>query len=239
MIDIEFNVFSDTPNGKDPDSFSPTLRNYHQKLWSKRLPNGTYFYLDLDTPRLLHHQSELGEFFLSSDAIGHTYKGVRKMSHIVDKLPIEELDIFFNLCSTIGGFIIFPARRIKRKMTINGARGTNHKIQDRFDLTLECIKRFYQGEESPLSETFNRYSTFFELFEDFEGYTKFFLLEDLVTDNFKEIKFWHPFSSFTDSPMPQDFAEYLEFKRCVETFITKRNHRITKFSSSLTNGNKR
>jgi hypothetical protein len=52
MIDIEFNVFSDTPNGKDPDSFSPTLRNYHQELWSKRLPNGTYFDLDLDTPHL-------------------------------------------------------------------------------------------------------------------------------------------------------------------------------------------
>ena len=30
IIDIEFNVFSDTPTGKDPDSFSPTLRRYHQ-----------------------------------------------------------------------------------------------------------------------------------------------------------------------------------------------------------------
>ena len=30
IIDIEFNVFSDTPTGKDPDSFSPTLRRYQQ-----------------------------------------------------------------------------------------------------------------------------------------------------------------------------------------------------------------
>ena len=35
-IDINFNVFSDTPKGKDPDSYSPTLRMYHQKLWSKK-----------------------------------------------------------------------------------------------------------------------------------------------------------------------------------------------------------
>ena len=71
-IDIEFNVLSDTPAGKDPDSYSPTLRKYHRQLWSKLLPNGKPFELDLDTPRLLHHNSELGEFFLSSDAIGHT-----------------------------------------------------------------------------------------------------------------------------------------------------------------------
>ena len=55
-IDISFNVFSDTPEGKDPDSYSPTLRKYHQILWSKPLPNGKEFLLDLDTPKLLHHE---------------------------------------------------------------------------------------------------------------------------------------------------------------------------------------
>ena len=86
LIDINFNIFSDTPKGKDPDSYSPTLRRYHQILWSKPLPNGARFDLDLDTPRLLHHKSELGEFFLSSDQIGHTYKNVKKMSHIVGNI---------------------------------------------------------------------------------------------------------------------------------------------------------
>jgi hypothetical protein len=94
-IDIKFNVFSDTPKGKDPDSFSPTLRKYHQKLWSKKLPNGISFDLTLEHPRVLYHSSELGEFILSSDAIGHTYKGVKRMSHIVDQLPVNELDTFF------------------------------------------------------------------------------------------------------------------------------------------------
>ncbi|MEL0102473.1 MAG: hypothetical protein VW837_03205, partial [Gammaproteobacteria bacterium] len=73
-IDIKFDVYSDTPSGKDPDSYSPTLRKYHQILWSKTLPNGSVFYLDIDTQKLLHHESHLGEFFLSSDAIGHTYR---------------------------------------------------------------------------------------------------------------------------------------------------------------------
>ena len=43
LIDITFNVFTDTPEGKDPDSFSPTLRKYHHILWNKKLPNGKIF----------------------------------------------------------------------------------------------------------------------------------------------------------------------------------------------------
>ena len=92
QIDIKFNVFSDTPKGKDPDSHSQTLRKYHQILWSNLLPDGRMFELDLDTPKLLHHKSDIGEFFLSSDAIGHTYKNVKKMSHILDQLQYGELD---------------------------------------------------------------------------------------------------------------------------------------------------
>lgn len=230
IIDIEFNAFSDTPEGKDPDSYSPTLRKYHQKLWSKRLPNGLFFELDLDTPRLLHHKSDLGEFYLSSDAIGHTYKGIKKMSSIVEQLPKDELDTFFNVCTTIGGYIVFPSKKIDGKMTINGSRGINHKIQDRFDLTLECIRRFYSNQDSPLTETFDRYSSFFELFSDFRGYAEFFLLEDLVSQDFKEINFWHPFTSFINAPLPQNFSEYLLYKSKVLQFVNKRNQRILEFS---------
>ena len=85
-IDINFDVYSDTPEGKDPDSFSSTLRDYHKLLWSKSLPNKKKFYLDIDIPKLLHHQSKVGEFFLSSDSIGHTYSRVKKMSHIIKEI---------------------------------------------------------------------------------------------------------------------------------------------------------
>lgn len=46
MIDINFNFFSDA-KGDDPDSTSPTLRKYHKILWSKPLPNGKPFNLDI------------------------------------------------------------------------------------------------------------------------------------------------------------------------------------------------
>ena len=43
-IDTEFLVYSDS-KGRDPDSFSPTLKKYNQYLWSKKLPCGTIFEL--------------------------------------------------------------------------------------------------------------------------------------------------------------------------------------------------
>lgn len=230
LIDITFDPHSDTPKGKDPDSHSPTLRNYHYILWNKNLPNGTKFELDLNTPRLLHHKSDLGEFFLSSDALGHTYKNVKKMSHIINQIPSDEMDIFFSVCSTIGAYIIFPSKRIDKKMTINGSRGVNHKIQDRFDLTLECIRLYYLKQNSPLSETFERYSSFFNLFTNFEGYVDFFLLQDLLDRDYSTIKFWCPFDSFDCPPLPKNVSVYREYKKNLMRFVTARNQRILKFN---------
>ena len=225
-IDITFNVFSDTPEGKDPDSHSPTLRMYHQILWSKHLPNGVKFDLDLKTPSLLHHKSELGEFFLSSDYIGRSYKYVKKMSHIIKKIPPDEIYSFSSILSTIGAYIIFPSKQIDKKMTINASRGINHKIQDRFDLTLECIRLFYLEKSNPLSDTLERYSSFFSLFQDFRGYVNFFLLQDLVDDKYLAIKFWHPFDSFDYSPSPKNISEYQAYKKNVIEFVTARNKRM-------------
>jgi hypothetical protein len=36
----------------------------------------------------------------------------------------------------------------------------NKKINDRIDLTLECIRRYYNDEDSPLSYTIKRYNKF-------------------------------------------------------------------------------
>lgn len=77
-IDITFDMYSDTPEGGDPDASSPTLRSYHKYLWSKPLPNGVIFKLSDDGPKPnLYHQSELGNFKLSSDAITHSYRNTQ------------------------------------------------------------------------------------------------------------------------------------------------------------------
>lgn len=226
-IDTTFDVYSDTPKGKDPDSFSPTLRRYHRALWSKALPDGRRFDLTIDQPGCyLHHCCDRRDLVLSSDSIGHTYRYVKAMSHIVGQATKEELDAFFSICSTVGAYMVFPARKIDGKATINGARGMNGRIRDRFDLTLECIRRHYLNLESPLRETLGRYGFFFDLFGDFAGYVEFFLLQDLVETDRSAIRFFLPFRGFDGPPLPATIEEYRAYKNNVVTFISARNQRI-------------
>ena len=151
-IDIDFDMRDDTPAGKDPDAASPTLRRYHAALWSKPLPGGAPFALDAsDEYTYLRHTSALGDFHLSSDSIIHTYHYWVRTRDVVSQFPPEEIAVFIRAGCTIGGFILFPCNRVDGRQTINQARGTDPKIGDRFDLTLECIRRYYAGGESPLA----------------------------------------------------------------------------------------
>lgn len=66
-----------------------------------------------------------------------------------------------------------------KKIKIENNRWHNKKkykdlISDRWDLTLECIRRYYNGEDSPLYNVFLNDKAFFDLFVDFKGYVDFF-----------------------------------------------------------------
>ena len=111
-------------------------------------------------------------------------------------------------------------------MTINGSRGVNKNIRDRFDLTLECIRRYYNKENSPLNETLERYKKFFKLFDSFHGYVDFFLLQDLVTNDYSSVKYFIPFKSFENYPLPNDIEEYEQYKYNLSNFVLVRNQRI-------------
>ena len=111
-------------------------------------------------------------------------------------------------------------------MPLNGSRGINSKLKDIFDWTLECIKRLYFIQNSPLTETLNRYRSFFELFNNFEGYVNFFLLQDLVKEKYSKISYFLPFNNFQNSPIPNDIIEYKLYRKNMIEFINKRNQRI-------------
>jgi hypothetical protein len=141
---------------------------------------------------------------------------------------VEEL---FDTGSTIGAYTLFPNKRVDGKHTINQARGVNSFIDDRFDLTLECIRLFYIGQQNPIYDTFLRYKDFFDLFENFNGYINFFLLNDLIDDNGK-IQFYLPFDNFKTKPAFADVGEYLIYKKGVMDFVKARNKRINKYANS-------
>lgn len=112
------------------------------------------------------------------------------------------------------------------------ARGCLGRIGDRFDLTLECIRRHYLGENSPLGATIARYSDFFGLFGDFAGYVAFFLLQDLVDEDALTVKFSMPFDDFAGSPVPPSLDAYVDYRRRAIEFIEARNRRIAAYAGA-------
>lgn len=230
-IDTTFNFYSDS-GGKDPDSHSPTLKKYHKLLWSKALPNGEIFKLsDTDSNSYLTYKFGREEIALSSDSISNSYRDKKSLSNILKDLT-SEVEKFRNIGSTIGGYILFPGKKIDGKMTINGSRGFNRKIADRFDLTLECVRLHYLGKPNPLENVLNQNSSFFKLFENFVGYVDFFLLQDLVNPDYELVYFLQPIKQvFESSPLPESKVEYLQYMQSSNSFTIKRNERIKQWAT--------
>lgn len=99
----------------------------------------------------------------------------------------------------------------------------NPLICDRFDLTLECIRRYYAGVSSPLYEVLCSDGAFFDLFGDFRGYVDFFLLQNLVSEDYSVVRFWDGWKNFSDNQIPQTVEVYLEFLEREVEFVGRRN----------------
>jgi hypothetical protein len=150
----------------------------------------------------------------------------RWLTPLVDLVPADELEEFVHVGYTIGGMMVFPANRVRGRMTINGARGFHPSIKDRFDLTIECIRLHYLGKPSPLGDALGRYDDFFGLFDDFPGYVDFFHLQDLVNEADTTVRFFMPFHDFAMSPLPGSVDAYADYRRRAVEFISSRNRRI-------------
>lgn len=208
--------------GYDPDAYSPTLKQYHRFLWSKAVPAGGELVLD----EKLNNTSSLGAFAFSSDSIIHSFSKWQRYQHIIRQVSQEDIESFVHLSYTIGGMLIFPRNRVNGQHTINQARGVNPLICDRFDLTLECIRKYYLNEGSPLFECLCRYRSFFDLFVDFKGYVDFFLLQDMVSKDYSKVQFFHPFEEFIENPLPPTTEAYMMYRDKAMRFVQARNERI-------------
>ena len=226
MIDITYDFRSDS-RGKDPDSYSPTLNAYHKALWSKELPNGEMMSLQSGkAPFVLSWK----EFYFTSDTIVITMAN-GKNTRIIDQVRdlIEDYDEFqehlLRRSYSIGSMIIFPVHR----NSMNQRKGMNARIFDRWDLTLECISRYYSREESPLSKVIEIDKAFFDLFVDFKGYVDFFFMQDCVSEDYSSVDIWLGDASFTKSGVPQTVEDYNRFLLKEHMFLDDRTRRIQEY----------
>ena len=247
IVDITFDFTTDTPyywdrfwernnglgaGGNDPDVLSKTLQKYHQVLWSKELPNGETMNLSIGKGS---DYLTWKEFRFGSDSItaSFRYNKYRPMIERVEQsVPDYKgfMENYLRKSYTIGGAIIFPKRRYG---SINQNRGCNAQIKDRWDLTLECIRKFYLGEPSPLYDTFVNEKDFFDLFVDFQGYVDFFFLQDCVSPDYQSVNFWLGDGEFTDYPLPENVGDYLQWIEKNLEFVQNRNQRIQAYCAKI------
>lgn len=229
MLDVAFDFRTDTREGYDPDKFSKTLKRYHQVLWSKELPNGEMMKLEASRNRLYYLTWKDFDFGSDSIIVELQYERYKHITDMVKK-KVDDYDAYYEELKkksyTIGGMIIFP----KHNNSINQEKGRNRKISDRWDLTLECIRRYYNGEASPMSKVIESDKAFFDLFVSFKGYVDFFFLQDCVSEDYSEVDIWCGDATFEKSGLPETIDDYFEFIQKEHAFLDKRNERIKEWS---------
>ena len=183
---------------RDPDSVHAGLRESHRILLGQPLPNGDSWsfqpargwYLKSVEPRT----GEPLEWSVGSDNFATTHTNA--LPGMAEKIPGYENRHLHEFCQ-VGGYIVFPngleqTRPTKvrpRKWTLNQAKGCDRRISDRFDLTLEAIRLFFDGKTSrdvnPLGDVLDAYGWFFAPFgagdEGFRAYVDYFFLTPMVS----------------------------------------------------------
>ena len=225
-IDVDFDVQTDS-HGKDPDYASATMKSYHKLLWSKPLPNGDILQLEDGKDCYLKWNG----MFFGSDSITATFRNGRnkqfeEFKKSIPNYPEFEKDVLSKLY-TIGGAIIFP----QTPWSMNRARGCHPRICDRWDFTLECIRRYYAGESSPLDRSLSESQQFFNLFMSFKEFVNFFWLQDCIDEQYNVI-LWDDSPLFEVNAMPKTLDSYLAWIKTQLNFAEKRNQRIQNYCNS-------
>lgn len=217
--------------GADPDSKSKTLRLYSQLIWSKPLPNGEA--LELEDGRSKFYL-KWKDFYFGNDSITASFRYYRNrpfLEEVKKHVPDyhQFVEDYLHKLYQIGGEVILPSM----VGGINQTRGFRAEIRDRWDLTLECIRRFYKGEDSPLMDVLSKNKAFFDLFIDFKGYVDFFFFQDLVDNNYSKVNLWLDTPLFIKNPIPKTVVDYFEFLNKEIDFVERRNKRIHEYITKI------
>ena len=245
-IDVNFDFTTDTKGfwdgfwerndglgagGADPDSKSKTLRLYCQLLWSKPLPNGEVMELEDGKSKFYLRWKY---FYFSNDSITASFRYYRnkafleKVKNSVGNYH-QYVESYLHKLYQIGGEVILPSS----VMGINQTRRFKSEIRDRWDLTLECIRRHYNGEDSPLKDVLDRNKSFFDLFVDFKGYVDFFFFQDCVDETYSKVNLWLETPLFIKNPIPKTVEDYREFINKEIDFVERRNRRIKDYIANV------
>ena len=243
VFDLSFDYETDRPakTNSDADRDSPRLRLDHELLWTKRLRSGVTFAPTAPSARrdgyLIWTDGSGARHWYGSDSITHSYTkwpSPKALAEAKAALSDEQRALYLSPQYTIASSTIWPVRS-KDLPTINTARGfgrTGKVLRDRIDLTLECIRRHYEGADNTLASVLTAYGDFFTLFEGFAEFTEFFHFQDLVRPDFSAVRSLMCSDEVLAQPdfereaTPTNVEEYVTYREATLEFITRRGNRM-------------
>jgi hypothetical protein len=235
-----------TPSGKqrDADQSDKRLKASHIELWGRPRPNEVAW--GFDSPPRWYMRSIVqlptgpAAWCVGSDNFATTHTNA--LTEMARAIPGYEDGHLHEMCS-IGGYLVLPAalgdkRPIAqpvRKWSLNQAKGCDHRIADRIDLTLEAIRLYYAGMTSrdvnPLGDVLDAYGWFFDPFgkgaKGFQAYVDFFFLTPFVEDG-RVVPLYRDRLDF-DNALPRDPSEYYPYIDAQLTAVKQRNALITQW----------
>lgn len=214
MREISHNYWAEI-NG-DADALNPELKIAMQKLYGRK---------GFDFGKIRNRfNSEDRESHCNPDGYG-SYTS--PSGNYLNMMPFRAETVEKNkelaercryLADTIAGEMFFPAHKSNCK-TINGARGQSKDINDMLYLTLENIKRYYDGESDdyPLKRYMENYGFFFDRFDSFDEYIEYNFLQDweilpkkFPTTSDELVEFWEKSVDFLEARLKRIYDHALE-----------------------------
>ena len=120
LLDVTFKVETDAGGG-GPTEEARTPPLPPAALEQTAPERNPQFTLDTTRYAYLHHASAVGEFFLASDSIVHSYRSayLTRLGALMEQVPPEHAAQVHDEGSTIGGYLLSPGDVRDRKPTIN------------------------------------------------------------------------------------------------------------------------
>lgn len=225
-FDPDFCFYDEEGYERDADAESLQLRLFHARLWSKDASEGPLMFMPDQGARTLTCTLADGTTLrVSSDTIATSHSGYTEMRPLHAGLPGDYRNDIERKFYRMAGFIVFPVH----PQSLNQLRGW--RLRDRFDLTLECIRRHYTGEAHPLADVMTQGAKFFGLFGSghtgFVRYVEFFHLQGLVADG--SVRWFDGSSTTPDldaARLPATTDNYRAYLDNVAEFTDDRTDRI-------------
>ncbi len=205
----------------DPCDDSLFLKKSIRKMFSRPLPNGQTMELEETSSGFRWNDFRFGIDTVVPSFFSTRNRNLSKAYALSETDFRDSVSEYIRETDLLGAYTIYPVHANSLIQCIY----SNNRIRGRWDFVLECVRRHYSGEDSPLYDCMRRDRLFYDLFVDFNGFIDFFYLNDFINSD-GTVKMLLQTELFEMNPVPRNWDEYKKWFGTNIELVKKRNSRM-------------